>query len=262
MATNEMIVITSGTSNLTTIAGVSDWYNGTCSTGYFNLTDNNTCASQYNAGIILKRDDKGISPNLYFSYIKSKFGVLQRRQLNRRIKEIEKAFDEAVDAGQNMLAEKVLKELEVELKESVISAKGIKYYIEKDDLMKHKRNIRDGHISDTILKDYTRIVPKKIRNEIANLQGIFDDFIVFHYYNSEIEQKTEKKQKMSLKEKEKMRDPVLFGIIKETDRYYFIDEWDDEYCDLSFGEIIKVMGKQSKKQVAKNKVNFNKNKGL
>ena len=66
----------------------------------------------------------------------------------------------------------------------------------------------------------------------------------------------QKKQKMSSDEIEKMRDPIIFGVIKETDRYYFIDEWDDEHCTLSFGEIIKVMGKQSKKSVAKEEVKF------
>jgi hypothetical protein len=47
---------------------------------------------------------------------------------------------------------------------------------------------------------------------------------------------------MSSDEKSKMRDPILFGYIKETDRLYFIADWEDEYCDLTFDEIIDVVG--------------------
>jgi hypothetical protein len=40
-----------------------------------------------------------------------------------------------------------------------------------------------------------------------------------------------------------MRDPVLFGIIKETDRLYFVADWEDDLCDLSFSEMIDAIGK-------------------
>jgi hypothetical protein len=47
---------------------------------------------------------------------------------------------------------------------------------------------------------------------------------------------------MSSEEKQKMKDPILFGYIKETDRLYFIADWEDEYCDLTFDEIVDVIG--------------------
>jgi len=193
--------------------------------------------------VSMQEDKKGkISPQLYFSYIKKKFGILERVKLDGRIKRVEKAFDEAIEAGQNMMAEKILSNLSREIRESVISAKGITRYIERDDLQKFKHNIKEGHISDTMLKYYTRVIPKPILEKVKKLKGVFDDFVIWHYYEEKVEEKRAKKQKMTQEEKAAHRDPVIFGIIKETNRLYFIDDWEDEYCDLSFDEIVDVIG--------------------
>jgi hypothetical protein len=38
---------------------------------------------------------------------------------------------------------------------------------------------------------------------------------------------------------------LLFGKIKESDRYYFIDDWEDEYCDLTLDDIIDYFNLES-----------------
>lgn len=184
----------------------------------------------------------GIAPELYFKYVKKKLSFLEKRKLDTRLKKLEKAFDKAVESGQDALAEKFLNEVAREARESVIYSKGIKMFIEREDLFKHKRNIRDGHISDTLLKYYTRVIPKSVIEKKKKVESAFDDFVIFHYYNPELEEKREKKQKMSESEKSAMRDPILFGIIKETNRLYFVDDWEDEFCDLTFDEIVDVVG--------------------
>lgn len=188
----------------------------------------------------------GIHPLLYFKYIKKKFGVLEKIKLDSRLKNIEKAFNKAVDNGQNALAEKILDQLAVMTREAVIASKGIKFFIEKEDLDKHKYHIREGRISDTKFEDYTRIVPKKVLEKKKKVEDCFDGFIVYHYYNEKTEKEIAKKQKMSESEKSKMKDPVLFGFIKENNKLYLVDQWDDDLCDLSFEEIIDVIGSEEK----------------
>jgi len=182
-----------------------------------------------------------ISPILYFKYVKSKFGILEGRKVQKRLEDLERAFDEAVEAGQKVLAEKFLNSLSKEAREATLIAKGIKFFIEKDDLYKYKMNLRDGHISDTRFEAYTRIVPKRVLNVKKKFDEFFDDFIVFHYYNEEVQKDV---KKMSSDEKSKMRDPVLFGTIKETNRFYFVADWEDEFCDLTFDEMVKTMSKE------------------
>lgn len=185
---------------------------------------------------------KGIHPVLAFKYIKKKFGVLENMKIKRRLEKLEKAFYQAIDNGQEALSEKFLRELSRETRESALYAKGIKYYIERSDISRVKYKIKDGHIADTKFEDFTKIIPKNVLNEKKKYNDFFDGFVIYHYYNNEIEEKIAKKQKMSKVEIEKMKDPILFGWIKECDRLYFIADWEDEYCDLTFDEIVDVIG--------------------
>ena len=185
----------------------------------------------------------GIHPVLYFKYIKSKFGLLEKMRLDSRLKKLEKAFYEAVDGGQEALGQKLLTELARETRESIMYAKGIRHFIQREDLVKYKNKIRDGHISDTVLKHFTRVIPKAILAKRDKVKDCFDDFVIYHYWDEKAEQNREKKQKITPDEKAKLRDPVLFGIIKETDRLYFVADWEDEFCDLTFDEMVDVLGK-------------------
>jgi hypothetical protein len=194
------------------------------------------------SGIIAEAHIKtGIHPVLMFKYIKKKFNVLERVIIDRRLAKLEKAFYNAVDNGQEMLGKKLIEEIAREQRETLLYASGVRTFIEKEDLDKLKHKIRDGHISDTLLRNYTRVIPNNVIAKKKKLEHVFDDFVIYHYYNKEVEAKLEKKQKMSSEEISKMRDPILFGIIKETNRLYFIADWEDEYCDLTFDEIIGVV---------------------
>lgn len=196
---------------------------------------------------ISKPSGSEISPILYFKYIKSKFNFLQIPIIEKRLKFLEEAFNEAVNNGQTVLAEKFLADFDRCSKETFAFAKGLKYYIELEDLNKFKKSLGEGHISDTEYSNYTRVIPKRVIKEKQKYDGIFDSFVIYHYYN----EKQEDLKEMSSKEKEKMKDPVLFGIIKGSTRRYFIADWEDEYCDLRFEDIIKHLGKNAKKQITK-----------
>ena len=37
---------------------------------------------------------------------------------------------------------------------------------------------------------------------------------------------------MTNEEIERKRDPILFGVIKDSNKLYYIDEWEDELCNL------------------------------
>jgi len=186
-----------------------------------------------------------VNPILYFKYIKSKFNFFQKHKIDRRLKELEDAFNTAVENGQTVLAEKFLAELDMNAKETIAIVKGLKYWINREDLYKFKTSIKDGHISDTLFKDYTRIIPKRVIKEKEKYAGVFDDYVIFHYYSDN--QKDLKK--LSPDEKQKMRDPVLFGRIKGSDKFYFIADWEDEFCDLTFDEIISTIGKDKRHKI-------------
>jgi len=194
-------------------------------------------------GNFLVEVKKGISPQLFFKSVKRKMGLLEGKKFNDRIKRIEKAFINAVDNGQCALGEKLLEELARETRESALFARGIKFFIEKTDLDKNKMKIRDGHISDTRLEKYTRVIPDDVLRAKKKVDDVFDGFVIYHYWNEKEDDVRAGKQKMNDTEKAAMRDPILFGYINESNRLYFVADWEDEFCDLTFDEIIDVIGK-------------------
>lgn len=197
--------------------------------------------AEYSNGSIESRISKktGISPILYFKYIKKKLKFLQKMKLESRIKKIQKAFDVAVANGQDVLAEKFLKEFCAQVKEAELYSNGIKVYIDRSDLHKHKNNLEKGHISNTKYEDYTRHIPKDVVAKKKEVQKLFDSFEIYHYWNEEAQKDT---KAMTPTEKAKMRDPVLFGLTKEApNKLYYIAEWEDEHCDLSFADLVDVL---------------------
>ena len=198
------------------IIGGSSYYTGSSGT----LTTINDYITIGGSAIVTSIDintnvtvKKGISPQLYFNYVKRRLGSLEKMRVERRLKSLEKAFDEAVGNGQSALAEKFLLEVGREARESLIAAKGVKLFIEKHDLDKHKKNIRDGHISDTRFEQFTRVIPKDVLEKKKKVEGVFDGFVIYHYWDEKAEKNRTEKQKMSSAEHGRMRDPILFGWI-------------------------------------------------
>ncbi len=220
------------------------WSSSTNEGTFINITGQASFESAVSSGYVTVDSNKkqGIHPLLAFKYIKSKFGVLEKLSLDRRLKKLETAFYQAVENGQEALGNKILRELSRETRESVLYVKGFKHFVERDDIWKVKNKIKDGHISDTRFEDFTKVIPKDVLKRKKEAEPFFDGFVIYHYYNKEIEAKIDKKQKRSEEEKQKMKDPILFGWIKECDRLYFIADWEDEYCDLTFDEIVDVVG--------------------
>lgn len=46
---------------------------------------------------------------------------------------------------------------------------------------------------------------------------------------------------MTQKEKEKAKDPILFGVIQGSRKLYFIGDWIDDYCDLTLEKMMKTI---------------------
>lgn len=194
--------------------------------------------------------NKGISPVLYFKYVKRNVKLLDRRKLDRRLESIENAFYAACENGQEALGEKLMSEMAVATRETEIILKGVTKYVERAVALKYKKRLNSGHISDTMLKDFTRVIPKNVLKKKKEVESVFDDFVIFHYWN----EKSNDAKAMTADERSKMRDPILFGIIKECDRLYFIADWEDEYCDLTFDRMIEVIGRDHV-GVIKSKIN-------
>ena len=94
----------------------------------------------------------------------------------------------------------------------------------------------------TYIKNFIKVIPEDVTEakQEADMLKIFDNYVILHYdYDGKAVDDTKA-------EKEKKKDPVLFGLIKGSTNMYYIGDWIDDYCDLTLDVIIKTIGKESK----------------
>ena len=81
-----------------------------------------------------------------------------------------------------------------------------------------------------------REVPDELVEVIERTKDFFDEFyVIFTDYTGKEERKVEKERRD--------KDPILFGVFKNSsnvaDRFYFLGDWVDEYCDLTLDKLIE-----------------------
>ena len=201
-----------------------------------------TAGANTKLGTTIKIESKtGISPKLYFKYVKNKFGLLGGMRFKRRIEKLWRLAENYDKLGQEALSEQFLKRLIKETRESEMYALGYKIFIEKEFLEKFRHKVKGRGISITTLKNYTRVIPKKNQKEImkAIKSKLFDRIEIVHY--------DEDGEGSKMTSEEERKDPIAFGRILESNRYYFITDWEDKYCDLTLDDIVDKLGLDDEK---------------
>lgn len=190
-----------------------------------------------------KNDEKGkVNPLLVFKLIKkNKFSIIGRKRYERRMERLKKLSYVLLKMSHKALGGKFLDKIREETAMAEVSGAGVKFFVMKSLIDKYKHRIKGGHIADTLFSKYTKVIPKDVllkKMEIDKTK-VFDDYVIYHYWNEKLEEKREKKEAISPSEKAAMRDPILFGIRRDMpDRLFFIADWEDEYCDLTFTDLI------------------------
>jgi hypothetical protein len=112
-----------------------------------------------------------------------------------------------------------------------------KYVTEKQVIDFYEKVGQDKNLKLTWIKNFGRIIPEevyKIKKDVDE-RKIFDNYVILHY------DPANNGEKLTKKEVEKKKDPILFGVIKNSRKLYFIADWKDEYCDLTLEEMFKVL---------------------
>lgn len=139
----------------------------------------------------------------------------------------------AESMGQVALAEKLKKDLPIKMLENKLFATNFKRFIDEQDVIKFALKCEKG-LRLTYVKNYTRIIPEDVASKKieADALEVFDNYAILHY------DPDGKATEMTETEKAKAKDPILFGLIKDSTKLYFIGDWKDELCDLTLEEIV------------------------
>lgn len=182
----------------------------------------------------VKTNAKGIHPRLYFKYLKSKLSMLEQRTFKQRMEKLEKLVDEFTKTGQEAMSESCIKQFLTLSREAAIYACGFKKFITDEHVDKFRYAMRNCSLQITPLKNFARVLPKKVAALARGCieKKLFDDYVVFHLDN--------KGHKETEKERiERKRDPILFGKLENSEKLYYIIDWEDSEDDLRFSDIVE-----------------------
>ena len=191
----------------------------------------------YNNYLRIRRrlSKKKLAPTEFFDEVKD--NVSEFPKLEEHIDYINEKMAILQKSGQIDMMLKFKERLQLIESEIKVRDGGFKHFVTEDNIVKFVLKSVRGLKLDYILK-FDRIIPEDVvaTKDKAEELLIFDNYVVLHYDPASAE--LLKKEVQATEEK---KDPILFGLIKGSNKLYFIDDWIDEFCDLTFDKLIEAI---------------------
>lgn len=164
--------------------------------------------------------------------------VGQEKKLIERVEAYVTLIKRAQALGQTAQEEELVSKLVVHVYELIASVSGYSKYLDSTDLVR-LQGACEKQLDIDYIKNFVRVIPEDVATKKLKADAIevFDNYVVL-YYDPEGKSfaKTEEEKK---KEEAAKRDPVLFGVISGSDKLYYIADWIDELCDLTWDEVVE-----------------------
>lgn len=177
-----------------------------------------------------------ITPSQYFDYIKDAKKQITTDALKNSYGTFVALAEKYNKLGQKESLKKLSFLADTLLKEEKLIELGITTYVYKDTIEDYITNVADKTVKIVELSRYMREVPDELVDTVTKTKDLFDEFyVVFTDYTGKEERKVEKERRD--------KDPILFGVFRNStnvaDRFYFLGDWVDEYCDLTLDKMVE-----------------------
>lgn len=191
---------------------------------------------------------ENLSAKDYFEMVKDRKVKITDEDLLKVYDNAEVLLQKAMITNQVSAAKKLVFHLETIDKERELVKMGIDTFVYKDDIEEFIDNVSKNTVKIIELERYEREIPDEIVEVISKTSHLFDKlYVVFTDYTGKVE-------KEALKER-KEKDPILFGTFQNKenrvviDRFYYLGDWEDEYCDLTLDKMVSEMKSVANKDV-------------
>ena len=189
---------------------------------------------------------KQMTPEEYFQKLQSMKHQATSEDLNKIYENCLELANKYRITGQIRGLRKILFCMESIEKEYKLVEMGIDTFIYKDDIDFYIDSIVNDRSRRPIkiieLERYEREIPDEIVDVIDKTKDLFDQmYVVFTDYTGREERKIEAEMKQ--------KDPILFGTFQNrekkvcVDRFYYLGDWIDEYCDLTLDKMVNETSK-------------------
>ena len=189
-----------------------------------------------------------LTPSQYFSAVKERKQRIDDEQLQRIYNNVLGLLGKYRVTGQVAAMKKLMFHLDCIEREHQVVAAGIDTFVYRDDIEEYINNIASDVVKIIELSRYEREIPDEIVEIISQTKDLFDEmYVVFTDYTGQMERQVAKERRD--------KDPILFGVFKSDkdrvviDRFYFIGDWVDEYCDLTLDKFVNETENAGKRNV-------------
>ncbi len=187
-----------------------------------------------------KKKENLVTIRDYFINLAESFGELT--PLADIADHYEKAILQAETLGQKALTEKLKDLLGVVHGEAHLIQMGVSLYVTNDQVCDFYESVdEDKNLKLTWMEHFVKIIPNEIvalKTEIDK-RGVFDNYVILHY------DPNGNATSLTKEEVEVKKDPILFGVIKNSKRLYYIGDWKDDYCDLTIEDMFEELGEKT-----------------
>lgn len=181
--------------------------------------------------------ERELTPQEYFDIVKERKHNITDEQLRRVYGNCMELLEKYKITGQTAGIRKLMFHLSCIEKEREIVRMGINTFVYRDDIEFYISNVASDVVKIIDLESYEREIPDEIVDVIAKVKDKFDQlYIVFTDYTGKVERQVEKERRK--------KDPILFGTFQDRDsktvidRFYYLGDWVDEYCDLTLDKMV------------------------
>ena len=201
-----------------------------------------------------KKKSDELSATEYFNYLKEKRQNITDGELQKLYDGYLSLVEKYKVTGQKRIIEKLRFLVDNIDKERQVVALGITSFVYRDDVEDYIDNIAKNVVKIIELENYPRDIPDNIVDIIAKTKDIFNKmYVVFTDYTGTVEKQVAKERRET--------DPMLFGTFQKprtdtrnggvvlNDRFYFLGDWEDEYCDLTMDKFLQEVGKEKLQKI-------------
>lgn len=192
-----------------------------------------------------------LSPSEYFELVKDKKNNVTDEVLTQIYDNCLTLLNKYKMTGQTRAMRKLLFHLEMIEKEREIIKLGINTFVYRDDIEEFIEKVASDVVKIINLQDYEREIPDDIAFAVEKAKPHFNRFyVVFTDYTGKVEKQVTKERRD--------KDPILFATNQDVDtqtvidRFYFIGDWEDEYCDLTLDKMVNQFEAKEKRNIAVN----------
>lgn len=191
-----------------------------------------------------------LTPQQYFEQVKERKHHITDEELIKVYDNCLELLNKYKITGQKKGMRKLMFHLECIEKEREIVKMGINTFIYRDDIEEYIDTVAKDTVKIIELENYEREIPYEIVDVIAATKDKFDQlYVVFTDYTGKVERQIEKERRD--------KDPILFGTFQNQsnrtviDRFYYLGDWEDEYCDLTLDKMVNETEKAGKRNIVK-----------